>query len=620
MNESTETYWSYLPYPALYKVFQFLSYKELVCVGQVCKTWNAASLDDLLWKELFFQQFSIDRSIPVLTGTTWYEEFKRLSYHIPIVQTEILKQHTDQVLHVSFSHNGKYFATCSKDGYVILWTSKYPAQVKHLKNMVSFKWKYTQYSQFNESDTLLLVSGVHLENITSTSGEIAVFNLDRFELQCRIVNKPYDIFGTWYSDQYLFSGNLSWLAHLVSSSHLWLNKASQEVDSELVPITHCLLRFYNMNASSIRAIMIANCLPDSENVDIFTGEDETDAHLQQSSFSSCHGNPVSHNDLMFTKCEVSRELATENSETIWYNADYRKVESELGILDDLSDDEMELPENITENSDEGCSGSSSEPDRDRFINTDKYLIFTTGYKTYTPHQIGFKRIKPFKFPQRMDPGPSLKERVIISKQRDEQMRSGSPPTFPDWSDFEKVADKFDKIDHLIDLHGHIVGMGLSPDHRFLYVNSRSWPENYVISNPLDPPPIAQEIDIHVIDLVTLKQVGTMLKAHKAFTPNNECFFIFLDVCNEYVASGAEDKHGYLWDRHYGTCLIKFPHDDVVNSVAFNPKDSEMLVTTSDDNTIKIWRSRAKVQSLGLEEVRLPRGIELRNKNKGTRVR
>lgn len=67
------------------------------------------------------------------------------------------------------------------------------------------------------------------------------------------------------------------------------------------------------------------------------------------------------------------------------------------------------------------------------------------------------------------------------------------------------------------------------------MNSRPWPQGYTIANPLDPPPIAQEIDIHVIDLVTLKQVGTMLRSHKAYTPNNECFFIFLDVCEEYVA-------------------------------------------------------------------------------------
>ena len=58
-----------------------------------------------------------------------------------------------------------------------------------------------------------------------------------------------------------------------------------------------------------------------------------------------------------------------------------------------------------------------------------------------------------------------------------------------------------------------------------------------------------------------------------------------------VSSGAEDKHGYLWDRHYGVCLGKFQHSDVVNSVAFNPADSEMLITVSDDHAMKIWRSR-----------------------------
>lgn len=63
----------------------------------------------------------------------------------------------------------------------------------------------------------------------------------------------------------------------------------------------------------------------------------------------------------------------------------------------------------------------------------------------------------------MDLGPTLKERLVLQEQRKEQ----SPSQDPDWLDFDKVADKFDKIDHLIDLHGHIVGMGLSPDHRFV---------------------------------------------------------------------------------------------------------------------------------------------------------
>ncbi|CAG9839162.1 unnamed protein product [Diabrotica balteata] len=616
MEGCGEAKWAYLPYLALYKIFQHLNHKELISAGQVCKLWYEASCNDLLWKELFHDNFMIDKSIPVVAGRTWYEEFKRLSYNIPVVHTETLSYHNDQVLHVSFSHNGKYFATCSKDGYVILWRSKYPAKKKYIRNMKHFKWKYTQYSQFNESDTLLLVSGVHFGTTHSTSGEIAVFNLRNFELQCRVVNKPYDIFGTWYSDQYLLSGDLHWLAHLVSTSHLWLNKASQEAESELVPITHCLFRFYNRNASSIRAIMIANCLPNSENVNV---ENSGDGNVSpQQGTSSQHGNPVSHNDMAWTPLDVRRSMYNSVLDSmkkdfphpIWYNEDYRKVESESWTAIDSDEEVEDVGNKPNEDTDDNSSESSCDTETERFVQTDKYLIFTTGYKTYTPHQIGFKRIKPFKFPKRMELGLSLKERLILFEQRKEQ----SPPPDPDWLDFDQVADKFDKVDHLIDLHGHIVGMGLSPDQRYLYVNSRSWPENYVISNPLDPPPIAQEIDIHVIDLVTLKQVGKMLRAHKAFTPNNECFFIFLDVCNEYVASGAEDKHGYLWDRHYGACLAKFPHRDVVNSVAFNPKDPEMLVTTSDDHTIRIWRSREKVNSLKLNEAAFLKGIEMRKGN------
>lgn len=76
-------------------------------------------------------------------------------------------------------------------------------------------------------------------------------------------------------------------------------------------------------------------------------------------------------------------------------------------------------------------------------------------------------------------------------------------------------------------------------------------------------------------------------------------------------SGAEDKFGYLWDRHYGVCLAKFPHSDVVNGVAFNPKDPEMVVTASDDNTIKVWRSRAQIKNLQLQEEEFQKAVMFR---------
>jgi len=109
---------------------------------------------------------------------------------------------------------------------------------------------------------------------------------------------------------------------------------------------------------------------------------------------------------------------------------------------------------------EECASESD----DLSDHVEKYLIFTTGSKTYTPHQIGFKRIKSVSFPRKLNPGPSLRER-LAERQREKQ-NAALPRPEPNWLVYEEVADRFDKVDHLIDLHGHIIGMGLSPDHRY----------------------------------------------------------------------------------------------------------------------------------------------------------
>ncbi|CAG2062862.1 unnamed protein product, partial [Timema podura] len=40
--------------------------------------------------------------------------------HSPVIEaTEVLRDHSHQVLHVSFAQCGSMFATCSKDGYIL---------------------------------------------------------------------------------------------------------------------------------------------------------------------------------------------------------------------------------------------------------------------------------------------------------------------------------------------------------------------------------------------------------------------------------------------------------------------------------------------------------------------
>ncbi|KAK6195168.1 hypothetical protein SNE40_000647 [Patella caerulea] len=625
----------------LLNIFSHLSIKDLTHVAVVCKTWHRVSLDDFLWRDIFQRDWKIKKSITIAPGKLyWKNEYKRLVYHTPARESQNIQHHKDQVLHVSFSHNGLLFATCSKDGTFKVWTSDHPCKLQFQYDMKEFHWKYTQFSQFNMSDSLLLVSGVHFGE-SSTSGEIAVFSIhDNFELQCRMINKPYDVFGTWYNDTHLLSGSLYWTGDLNSCSALWLNMASQAIETEDESVVMRLFKFHNQNASSIRTIMIANCYSEQQRFFLkqrkimFQHVNECSmckAKYYLSTAPSCMNDSMDSEDFnRLNENTNQRDLCREESKllvephdadneplidviktmlngTIEYKNEYRQAvermnenhsSRELDGQKIKTDTANEIKKTVRIDNDldieiDECSCSSkkmmmenqSTADCDKFNLSDtqlfdsdhylcdKLLIFTLGSEAYTPHQIGIKRI------------PALGTAKKMKDSRGNRI-------LPSVSDNNQGLDRtYDKADHTFEMGGHIIGMCLSPDQRFLYVNCRPWPRNYRIEKPLEPPPLAQEIDIHVIDLERMIEVGTMLKSHKAYTANDECFFIFLDVSDEYVSSGAEDKHGYIWDRHYGICLNKFQHNDVVNSVAFNPIDPEMLVSVSDDNFIKVWRSR-----------------------------
>uniref|UniRef100_A0A336MV11 CSON007172 protein n=1 Tax=Culicoides sonorensis TaxID=179676 RepID=A0A336MV11_CULSO len=638
--------WVYMPENVLIKIMMYLEVREVLDMGACCKRWFRISRDDWIWRKVFQKDFGlpINKKVGLKPGAeTWYSEYKRLIYNVPMVLTDVLNGHSHQVLHVSFSHSGKLFCTCSKDGFVIVWNSSYPSTKKYSYDMKTLCWKYTQFSQFNSTDTLLLVSGVHFGVQNSTSGEIAVFSLDDdLRLKCRIVNRPYDIFGTWYTDQYLLSGDLHWLQHLISSSVIWINKASQEITSENVPIMNKLFRFYNRNASSVRSIMVAECpwlRSEQAKAEYLKNEQRPsrekknpydlsylESAAEMLSDEYCAGNPISQavleqvpgptvpsddSDLLggaeqywgdfpyastFQYSDEFRKKYNSNSSSTLKSSksNQSKLTSEENITSaDLpttsaepsfsnlsktfdnaevpSTDMNKVPEQIPALSpDRPSSASTTKSDNDTDVDDlenapPKYLIFSTGSKAYVPHQIAFKLVEKVSFPKQLDPGPSLKERIALRNQRRE---SENEYEEPDWANFDAVSDRFDKIDKIIDLHGQIIGMALSPDHRYLYVNCRPWPQNYVIRNPLEPPPIAQEIDIHMFG-------------------------------EDYVASGAEDMHAYVWERYYGVWLAKYNHSDVVNSVAFNPRDNEMLVTTSDDYEIKIWRSLAKAKEMNI---------------------
>uniref|UniRef100_A0A8B9HPQ7 F-box and WD repeat domain containing 5 n=1 Tax=Astyanax mexicanus TaxID=7994 RepID=A0A8B9HPQ7_ASTMX len=522
-----------LPDSLVLEIFLHLPHAAVLRAGLACRQWFAVSRDEFLWRELFYSYYRIPRTVPRHpAAVSWYREFKRLYDCIPCVEVQTLREHHDQVLHLAFSHRGHRFSSCSKDCTV----------------------KVRFFSVFS---MMLLIVYFMVFLLPKVSF------LYNYTLLSRVRNKPYDVFGCWLNETHLISGNLHWIGNMTSCTVLWLNKAFQDIESENVNVVKRLFKIQNINASTIRTVMVAHCRRHDTPDLLLDYEAQSQARAQ----AQQHGNTQQHQPMLF-------DLGASDSEEEGHEEDEDEERGEgrcSAYVPHFSAHDRELEARVAR-----MMGSRRTKAPDPSLVTpsapgegdDKtYLLFTTGSLTYSPHQIGIKRIMP---DQMTTCGPVLGE--------------------------ERSSEEFfDSLDHVIDIHGHIIGMGLSPDHRYLYVNSRAWPAGCIISDPMSPPPIAEEIDLHVIDLKSLREERRSLRAHRAFTPNDECFFIFLDVSRDFVASGAEDKHGYIWDRHYNICLARLQHDDVVNSVAFSPADQELLLSASDDSTIKVWRSPRMVR-------------------------
>ena len=499
MESVTHLCWEDLPVEILVKIFSFLSERSDIfnCL-LVCKRWFNSGHDNQLWKQYFIRHFKPKTSVIRDENTTWKLEFERLCAHVPIKHWQTLSLHTDEVLHVKFSHDGKQLVSCSKDNHFIVWMSQSGRdqfQPHFVQDMAQYLWKHTWASQFNRDDTLLMVSGV----ISDVNGEIAIFRSDRlqgakYSFLCRIINDPYDMLGTWCTDKYFLSSTLSYSDDGVITS-IWLCEASE-------------------SNSADDQIMI-NLDNNLRNLFKFK-----------------------NNILLFARfLQVYRRQANE-SDDLWSNCGRPQPENH---------DETEVNVNLP-------GSDNANPNLSDIIEDEQCLVFICSDKTTVPHQIGFQR---------------------ISKRSLEASAAASEL----WSAPEKV----------IEMSGHIVGVALAPDHQYLYVNVRSWPENCV-PDMYEPPPISTQIELRIICLATLTLLPTSLLGHRGYTASDSAFYLYLDVGPSLIGSGSEDKFGYVWDKYYGCMVAKLAHEQCVNSVAFCPRTEDVCATASDDHTIKIWKA------------------------------
>ena len=87
--------------------------------------------DETLWRRLLRVTLRQPNCTLAPDKLSWKQEYKRVYYHCPMLHTETLREHTDEVLHVSFAHGGHLFSTTSKDATLrVRHSSRYFVMIK----------------------------------------------------------------------------------------------------------------------------------------------------------------------------------------------------------------------------------------------------------------------------------------------------------------------------------------------------------------------------------------------------------------------------------------------------------------------------------------------------------
>uniref|UniRef100_UPI00358FAEAC F-box/WD repeat-containing protein 5-like isoform X3 n=1 Tax=Myxine glutinosa TaxID=7769 RepID=UPI00358FAEAC len=528
---------------------------------------------------------SICDTTPGSGAESWQAEFRRLHEAVPCVEVVQLHVHVDEVLHVTFSGDGRHFASCAKDCTIKIWALGTAVTLRHSVCLRPHGWQYVRYCQFNEDDSLLMVSGPLCT--PHDAGEIIVLSMADFTLLSRIRNKPAASLGAWLGQRHLLSVSHHPLGGFTSISELWVNSAFQDLEPQ-TDVVRKLFRFLNINGSVVRSLLVADTTGRGGHRDqgAVLGEapsrnDANEAEAKASALCKTFG------DIVCSSPEHGAEEQPQSNKG-FCSCDAQPT-STLGMAGNVSKCATEHGQETDGNGEqvigEACCtlGTRAEtqaalhllgnklvsplrPETDTDVPC-KWLIFTRGKRTHTAHQIGLKRVWPA---QTTCEGPAWEAEGLL-----------------------------DPVDYVIDLDANVVGMGLSPDHRVLYMTCRSWPPGTLISDPMNPPPVAREVELRAFALDTEifeeAPVCVVPRAQLAFSPGDETSFFQLAVTHDLVASGSEERFATLWDRHYGVAVAHLHHGDRVHAVATCTSRPHLLLSASADNTLRLWSSRSAMR-------------------------
>ncbi|KAJ0413038.1 hypothetical protein BJY00DRAFT_320196 [Aspergillus carlsbadensis] len=142
--------------------------------------------------------------------------------------------------------------------------------------------------------------------------------------------------------------------------------------------------------------------------------------------------------------------------------------------------------------------------------------------------------------------------------------------------------------------------------RLIFYNLQARHNYHSDTFPLDSEPTcvtASQDSKHILVTLRSSEIQLINTVRKTIT---RCFrgqhagryiirSVFFGARESYVLSGSEDSRVYVWDRESGALVDILEGHEIgcVNSVSVNPVDPDMLVSTGDDRTCRVWMRQGR---------------------------
>ncbi|KAK3096810.1 hypothetical protein FSP39_003529 [Pinctada imbricata] len=218
-SDEEDSLWQNLTDPLLLDIFSNLNARSLLNAAQTCKNWYRLANHNMLWKYVLCNRLKKDVTLRN-EDLTWQEEYKRVTYHVPIELMETCKGHNDEIYHITFSQSGRYFSTVGREGKVFLWRFCHPIEL--IKSSRPVGAGYTRYSEFNQSETLLLVGG--LRGSFMHEGYICILTVPDLRVLYAVKGEYTNFRGTWLNDR-----------TFLNASHFFDDRIYFKLDAHTVP-------------------------------------------------------------------------------------------------------------------------------------------------------------------------------------------------------------------------------------------------------------------------------------------------------------------------------------------------------------------------------------------------